>query len=140
MTSTLADSRRRAEAFFARDRTCQALGIELATVAPGQACLHMTVTEAMVNGHGIAHGGYLFLFADAAFAYASNTSGPAVAQSAHITFLRPAEVGERLVAEAAERTRVGRTGIYDVTIRQSGGAIVAEFRGQSVLLAPTQSP
>ncbi|MGE5829717.1 MAG: hydroxyphenylacetyl-CoA thioesterase PaaI [Micromonosporaceae bacterium] len=140
MTSTHAESRRRAEAFYARDRTCQALCIQLATVAPGRASMHMDVTEAMVNGHGIAHGGYLFLLADAAFAYASNTSGRAVAQSAHITFLRPAAVGERLVAEAAERTRVGRTGIYDVTIRQSNGAIVAEFRGQSMLLASEQSP
>jgi acyl-CoA thioesterase len=129
-------SRRRAEAIYARDRTCQALGIQLATVAQGRASLHMRVTDSMVNGHGIAHGGYLFLLADAAFAYASNTYGPtAVAQSAQITFLRPAAVGERLVAEAAERTRLGRTGIYDVTIRQPDGAIVAEFRGQSVLLS-----
>jgi len=120
---------------YARDRACQALGIQLVDVVPGRACLRMRVTDAMVNGHGIAHGGYLFLLADAAFAYASNAYGPVtLAQSAQIEFLRPAAVDDRLVAEAVERTRRGLTGIYDVTICQSTGEVVAEFRGHSVVL------
>ena len=96
----------------------------------------MRVAAWMVNGHGSAHGGCLFLFADAAFAAASNTHGPvAVAQSAQITFLRPAAVGDDLCADAVERERHGRVGIYDVTIRRASGDVVAEFRGQSALLS-----
>lgn len=121
---------------YARDTTCQTLGIILGEVAPGRATMTMRVTQSMVNGHGIAHGGYLFLLADAAFAYACNSYGPvAVAQSAQVTFLQPAAVGEELVAKATERGRYGRSGIYDVTVCRRDGAIIAEFRGHSVLLA-----
>jgi hypothetical protein len=38
------------------------------------------------------------------------------------------------VAEAAERTRYGRNGVYDVTVRRTG-EIVAEFRGQSMMMS-----
>jgi acyl-CoA thioesterase len=133
--------RSRAEELFARDPTCRGLGIRLGEIATGRAVLRMLVTGSMVNGHGIAHGGYLFTLADAAFACASNTHGPvAVAQSAQITFLRPAAAGDTLVAEATERTRHGRVGVYDVTVRQPDGTVVAELRGQSLLLAGEVDP
>lgn len=120
----------------ARDRTCQALGIRITRVGPGRASLRMRVTGGMLNGHGTAHGGYLFLLADAAFGYASNARGPvAVAQSAQIAFLRPAAAGTTLLAEAVERDRQGRFGVYDVTVRQEGGPVIAEFRGHSLLLS-----
>jgi acyl-CoA thioesterase len=120
---------------FNRDLTCQSLGIELDDVGPGRACVRLRMSEQMTNGHGIGHGGYLFLLADAAFACASNTHGPvAVAQSAHITYLQPAMAGEELLAEAFERSRQGRFGVYDVTVRRRTGAVIAEFRGNSLLL------
>jgi acyl-CoA thioesterase len=126
----------RAEEFFARDPTCVALGLRLDDAGPGRASVRLRVADAMLNGHGIAHGGYLFLLADAAFAVASNSHGPtALAQGAQITFLRAVEAGEDLRAEAVERTRQGRVGVYDVTVRRADGAVVAEFRGQSTLLA-----
>ena len=50
----------------------------------------MRISEAMVNGHGIAHGGYVFLLADTAFAFACNTYGEAtVARAADIVFVAP---------------------------------------------------
>jgi acyl-CoA thioesterase len=124
----------RAAALHERDRTCRALGIRLDDVAPGHARVRMTVADTMVNGHGAAHGGYLFLLADAAFSFASNTHAPvAVAQAAHVTFLAPVSAGDELVATATERVRHGLCGIYDVTVRRDGAAVV-EFRGHSVLL------
>ncbi len=133
-------ARSRADEMLARDLTCQMLGIVIEKIAPGQASAHMRVTDSMVNGHGIAHGGFLFLLADAAFAYACNTHGPiALAQSAQITFLQPAAAGESLRAEAVERARRGRTGVYDVTVRRADGDVVAEFRGHSALLAGGRS-
>ncbi|MCF3963361.1 hydroxyphenylacetyl-CoA thioesterase PaaI [Streptomyces fuscigenes] len=114
------------------------LGIALLDAAPGRARVAMRLTGTMVNGHGTAHGGFLFLLADAAFAFACNTHGPAtVAQSAQVAFLSPARPGDELVAEAAERTRSGRNGVYDVTVlRPADGTVVAEFRGQSFTLRP----
>ncbi|MFE7562120.1 hydroxyphenylacetyl-CoA thioesterase PaaI [Kitasatospora sp. NPDC057500] len=123
---------------YKRDRACQGLGITLDAVSTGHAVMRMTVGPAMVNGHGIAHGGFLFLLADAAFSYACNSYGPVtVAQAAQVTFLAPAAVGDELTAEAVERTRSGRTGVYDVTVRNTAGKVIAEFRGQSVMLAGT---
>ncbi|WP_405020765.1 hydroxyphenylacetyl-CoA thioesterase PaaI [Kitasatospora sp. NBC_00070] len=123
-------------ALYERDQTCQTLRIALDEVSTGRALMRMRVTASMVNGHGMAHGGYLFLLADAAFSYACNSYGPVtVAQAAQVTFLSPAAVDDELVAEAVERARSGRTGVYDVTVRQSTGRVVAEFRGQSVILA-----
>ncbi|WP_412543475.1 hydroxyphenylacetyl-CoA thioesterase PaaI [Longispora sp. K20-0274] len=133
--------RARAEAMYARDLTCQTLGITLDDVAAGRAVLGMRVSGNMVNGHGIAHGGYVFLLADAAFAYACNSHGPVtVAQAAQVTFLRPARVGDLLTAEAVERARLGRGGLYDVTVTGPDGEVVAEFRGQSVSLAGNPFP
>jgi acyl-CoA thioesterase len=128
-------ARRRAEELYATDRTCELLGIALQDAGPGRATVRMRVAETMVNGHGTAHGGFLFLLADAAFAFACNTHGPAtVAQGAQITFLRPAEPGDELTAEAVERSRSGRSGVYDATVRRSDGTVIAEFRGQSHVL------
>lgn len=131
--------RTHAEAMYSRDLTCQTLGISLDDVGPGSAVLGMRVSPTMVNGLGVAHGGYLFLLADTAFAYAANSRGPVtVAQSATVTFLRPVNVGDLLTATATERARQGRTGLYDVTVTRHGDGTVAEFRGHSATL--TRNP
>ncbi|MER5748451.1 hydroxyphenylacetyl-CoA thioesterase PaaI [Streptomyces sp. NPDC002088] len=120
-----------AEAMFAADEASRRLGIELLEHGAGTAVLRMTVTPAMVNGHRIAHGGYLFLLADTAFACACNSHGPVtVAAGAGIDFVAPAHEGDVLVATATERTRFGRSGIYDVSVLR-GDEVIAEFRGRS---------
>ena len=120
-----------AEAMFAADRASRDLGIELLEAGDGSAVLRMTVAASMVNGHGIAHGGYVFLLADTAFACACNSDGPVtVAAGADVTFVAPAREGDVLVATAQERTRFGRSGLYDVTVAR-GDDVIAEFRGRS---------
>jgi acyl-CoA thioesterase len=100
-------------------------------VAPGRATLTMTVGEAMLNGHEIAHGGFIFTLADSAFAFACNSYGErTVAQHCTISFIKPVAKGDRLVATAREVSRVGRSGIYDVSV-SANGAVIAEFRGFS---------
>src|SRR2546423_2938401 len=90
-TDQVALSRSRAQAMYARDLACQTAGIRLDDVTPGRASLRMRVTATMVNGHGMAHGGDLFLLADAAFAYACNSPGPGTAaHRAQGTLLQPA--------------------------------------------------
>jgi acyl-CoA thioesterase len=120
-----------AAAMFEADLASRGLGMELVATGPGVATVRMTVTPAMVNGHAIAHGGFVFLLADTAFACACNSQGPVtVAAGADITFVTPARSGDVLVATAAERVRYGRSGVYDVTVRR-GDQVVAEFRGRS---------
>ena len=123
-----------AHEMFDRDEASRGLGIELLDAGKGQARVRMTVTAAMVNGHGTAHGGYVFLLADTAFACACNSHGPVtVAAGCDIDFLSPARLGDELEAVAAERALSGRSGIYDVTVSR-GGEVVAEFRGRSRVL------
>ncbi|MDT0386714.1 hydroxyphenylacetyl-CoA thioesterase PaaI [Streptomyces dubilierae] len=124
---------------FAADEASRGLGIELLEQGEGTAVLRMTVTRSMVNGHGIAHGGYVFLLADSAFACACNSHGPTtLAAGADITFVAPAHEGDVLVASAEERTRYGRSGLYDVTVRR-GDEVMAEFRGRSRSIRSTTS-
>lgn len=122
----------RAAAAMARgDEAVRSAGVEVLAVGPGWARTAMTVAPQHLNGHGLCHGGYLFLLADVALGYASNSHGPsAVAAAADIDFLRPAAPGDRLVADARERSRAGRSGLYDVTVR-AGEVTVAEFRGRT---------
>jgi acyl-CoA thioesterase len=127
----LEQAREAVATMYADDQASQSLGIVIDDVAPGQATARMRVAATMVNGHAIAHGGYIFLLADTAFAFACNTYGPTVAGAAEIVFVQPATEGEELVAEAKERVRFGQSGIYDVTVRNSTGEVVAEFRGHS---------
>jgi acyl-CoA thioesterase len=128
-----------AHSMFDADQASRSLGIELVEAHDGRAVARMRVTESMINGHGMAHGGFLFLLADTAFACACNSFGPVtVASGADITFVASARVGDELVAMAQRRTGYGRNGIYDVTVRRADpdgadrdGAVIAEFRGRS---------
>jgi acyl-CoA thioesterase len=120
---------------FGGDRASRSLGIELVEAGDGRAVVRMRATAEMLNGHSIAHGGYVFLLADTAFACACNSYGPVtVAAGADITFVAPAREGDLLTAYAEERTRFGRSGIYDVSVRR-GDDVIAEFRGRSRTLA-----
>ena len=113
------------------DLASRSLGITLTDAGPGHATVRMTVTDTMVNGHALAHGGYVFLLADTAFACACNSHGPVtVAAGADITFVAAAHLGDELTARAEERTVYGRSGIYDVTVTR-GDEVIAEFRGRS---------
>jgi acyl-CoA thioesterase len=119
---------------FEADVASRSVGIELVDTGAGRATARMRITEQMLNGHAIAHGGYLFLLADTAFACACNSYGPAtVAAGAEISFVGPGRLGDTLIAVAEERTRYGRNGIYDVRVCREGRPeeVLAEFRGHS---------
>jgi len=128
-------ARRSAEALWAEDQASQALGIQLLEAGPGRARVAMTVSERMINGHATCHGAYIFTLADTAFALASSSHGRGVAvQHCSVTFLTPGRLGMRLEAEARERHRAGRSGIYDVAVRDGAdGTVIAEFRGHARL-------
>jgi acyl-CoA thioesterase len=116
---------------YAADHASQSLGIEVIDVAPGRVRLAMVVRPDMVNGLGVCHGGIVFALADSAFAFACNSYGEAmVAASAGIDFLAPTPRGEKVFATATELTRGPRHGIYDVTVTDAAGQVLAQFRGR----------
>lgn len=124
-----------AHAMFEADLASRSLGIDVREVTDGRAVVSMRVRDTMVNGHGMAHGGYVFLLADTAFACACNSYGPVtVASGAEISFVASARLDDLLIATAEARTRYGRNGIYDVTVHREepdGRTVIAEFRGRS---------
>lgn len=130
-----------AAAMWAEDRASAGLGMAIRRIGPGEAELAMTVRPDMANGHGICHGGFVFALADSAFAFACNSfNRRAVAQSNSITYLRPAHVGEELVARAARVAEAGRSGIYDVLVTGGDGRVLATFRGLSRVIEGLHLP
>jgi acyl-CoA thioesterase len=129
-----------AEAMWKEDDASKGLGMELVEVKPGQATLSMTVQPHMVNGQRIAHGGFIFLLADSAFAFACNSQNErAVAAQCNISFIKPGKLGDLLIASAREISRSGRSGIYDVRVTVDD-TVIAEFRGHSRLITGTWLP
>ncbi len=121
-----------AKTMWENDACSRALGFTLHSVNPGRAVLQLVVRNDMLNGHGTCHGGIMFTLADSAFAFACNSYNQnCVAQHCSVSFLQPVKAGQRLTATATERSRLERSGIYDVVVSLDDGLVVAEFRGLS---------
>ena len=121
------------QAMFAADRASRDfMGMELVACEPGRAVMRMKVREPMLNGHLICHGGLIFTLADSTFAFACNSRNQAsVAAGCSIEFIKPAQLGDVLTCEGVERVLQGRHGIYDMTVTNQSGEVVAVFRGKS---------
>jgi len=123
---------------FERDPASQALGMVLDEIRPGYARMTMTVRADMLNGHATCHGGYIFMLADSAFAFACNSHNlNTVGAGCTIDYLAPGRAGDVLVAEATEQALQGKTGVYDVTVKTADGRTIALFRGKSHRISGT---
>ena len=132
MTDAADLARRIADTLLLREGTGPAWGIKIEGADEGYSRVSMQLRDDMLNGHRMAHGGMIFSLADTAFAYACNSRNTStVAQSANIVFLSPGKEGEQLTAEAKEKSLMGRTGVYEVTVLGEDGRTVAEFQGVS---------
>ena len=121
-----------ARAMLAAEGTGPAWGVEIEEAREGYARIRMAVRPDMLNGHGTAHGGMVFALADTAFAYACNGRNlRTVAAQASIVFLDSAREGDVLIAEAKEQALVGRSGVYNVSVKAADGRAIAQFLGFS---------
>jgi acyl-CoA thioesterase len=120
------------KAMWINDHSSQWFGMQIMDVDEGSATLSLVVQKHHTNGHGMCHGGVTFTLADSAFAFACNSRNQAtVAQHNSITYIAPANLGDTLIATASEVSLVGKSGIYDVTVSNQDGSVIAEFRGSS---------
>ena len=120
---------------MADDRAARHLGIELLDIGPGRARMQLRIRPELTNGHGICHGGYIFLLADTTFAYACNSHNRrTVAAGCTIEFLAPAHDGDTLTAEGVEQHLAGRHGVYDIRVHDQHGKLIALFRGKSAMI------
>jgi acyl-CoA thioesterase len=120
------------KAMYERDPASQKLGMTLDEIRPGYARMSMRVRDDMLNGHSTCHGGYIFMLADSAFAFACNSHNfVTVGAGCTIDYLAPGREGDLLTAEATEQALTGKTGVYDIVVTNQEGRKVALFRGKS---------
>ena len=117
---------------WANDRASKGLGMEILAIGPGTATLRMAVRDDMLNGHDICHGGLVTTLADSTFAFACNAHNEVtVASGFNVDLVAPARRGDVLTATGTELHRAGRTGVYDIEVRNQRGERIAVFRGRS---------
>lgn len=120
------------DTMWAGDHATKMLGMVITEVGPGRAVIQMTVRQDMLNGHAICHGGLITTLADSAFAFACNSYNElTVASGFTVDLLAPGRLGDVLTATGTEVSKAGRTGVYDVDVRNQRGERIAVFRGRS---------
>src|SRR5580704_10367754 len=126
----MSDTQKILGAMLARDNFSRWMGIQVDEYREGYCRLHYTITDDMLNGFGIVHGGIIFSGADSAFAFACNSHGQiSVALDVHISFIRASKTGDLMNVEAKEIHTGNKTSFYDITTRNEKGEVVAVFRG-----------
>jgi acyl-CoA thioesterase len=117
---------------LAEDAASRGLGMQIEAMGPGYARMSMRVRPEMLNGFKICHGGYIALLADSGFAFACNSHNElTLAAGIMVDFIAPAREGDLLTAEAKEVALSGRSGVYDVTVTNQRGDVIAVLRGRS---------
>ncbi len=123
------------DVMLADDAASRMLGMRIVEVAPGRAIATMTVRADMLNGFAICHGGLIATLADSAFAFACNSRNAlTVASGFGIDILKSAKLNDVLTATAEETSLAGRTGLYDIAVKNQNGELIAMFRGRSYRL------
>ena len=120
------------DAMWQDDHASQAMGMQVLAIGPGSATVCMTVRRDMLNGHDICHGGLMTMLADTAFAFACNAYNEVtVAAGFDVNLISRARQGDVLTAVCVELSKSGRTGVYDVSVRNQRDEAVVAFRGRS---------
>lgn len=117
-------------AMYDNDNFSKMLGIEPILIDQGHCILKMKISDFMLNGFKIAHGGVAFSIADSALAFASNSYGKvSVSLDCSIKYPAPLLEGDEIYAEAKMISMTRKTGVFDVEVSKDDGTLVALFRG-----------
>lgn len=123
------------DGMWRNDRASKLLGLRVEAIGPGSCTVSMTVRDELLNGHDVCHGGFITTLADSAFAYACNAYNElTLASGFTVDLLQPGRAGDVLTARCEERSKAGRTGVYDCEVSNQRGERVAIFRGRSYTL------
>ncbi len=112
------------------DRFAKGIGARITEISEGLSQAELTVTPEHINGAGVCQGGVMYTLADLAFAAVANSHGIlSLGISNTITFMKSAQVGDRLTAECREVLDHHRLPYCDIQIRNQRGELVAVMTG-----------
>lgn len=106
------------------------MGMTVRSIGPGHCTLSCVVSEQMLNGFGIAHGGITYALSDSALAFASNSHGrQCVSIETSIAHIKAVQLHDTLTAACTE-IRNGKTiARYVAEVTNQHGELVARFNG-----------
>jgi acyl-CoA thioesterase len=109
------------------------LGITVTGHSGGRADASLEVAAHHLNPHGTAHGALLYSLAGVALAAAANDAEHSgVVSAVQIDYVRPARLGDALVAHATVAERLPREDLFDIrVVRQADGEVVARAHARA---------
>lgn len=117
------------------DRFAASIGAQLTEVKEGYAKAELTVEEHHLNGGNVCQGGAIYTLADLSFAAVSNSHGLLTLGIANnITFLKSAQLGDRLIAECTETFNHHKLPYCDIKVTNQKGELIAMMTGLSYRL------
>lgn len=115
---------------YENDMFSQWMGIKIIEAGPGRCTLKAEIRNDMLNGFMICHGGITYSIADSALAFASNSHGfHAVSVETSISHTKVVRDGDTVTAVAIEKNLSNKFGIYEVTLTNQNGELIALFKG-----------
>lgn len=101
-------------------------GFAWTRAADGEAAVVMDVRPAHSNSSGRLHGGMLAALADAVgtTAVATATGRSVVTADLRVSYLKPAEAGQRITASAKMTHIAGSTGFASITLTDEAGDVL----------------
>lgn len=114
-----------------RDSFAATLGVDVLGYGGGRAEARVSITDDHLNPHGTAHGAFLFSLAGIALAAAANDAEHSgVVSAVHVDYVRPARVGDALVATAEVAERLAKEDLFVVRVTH-GDELVARATGRA---------
>ena len=118
-------------AMLENDHFSNWLNLELTAISKGNCTLSMKVTNTMLNGFHIAHGGICYSLADSCLAFAANSYGfICFSIDTSIKHLIKVNEGDLLIAKSKETLLTKKNAKYEISIENQLNQLVAVFKGE----------
>lgn len=108
------------EHMMKHDAFSQWMGVEVEEVKEGYCKITCEITDEMLNGFKVTHGGIIFSLADSALAFSAATYGRvSLAIDNSISLFKKTEAGEKITAVSTCINITHKTGVFEVNIFNS---------------------
>lgn len=106
------------------------MGVEMEEARTGFCRINCTVTDSMLNGFSVTHGGIIFSLADTALAFSAATYGRvSLAIDNSISFLKKSTNGDKIFAISEVIHITHKTGVFEVNVKNSSDELIALMKG-----------